>query len=99
MTVLALMTALCGMALGQRCKVVVILPVMAGVLPVAVCIGLAQGLSVWMTAMTYIAASASLQMGYLAGVCIRYALAAARLRGAHRASAMRSTPVHTGASR
>jgi hypothetical protein len=69
------------MVLGQRFRVLILVPAMAVLLPMA--IGVAtfsrQGLetTVLLTALTV----GTLQIGYLLGVCFRYSLAAARIGG------------------
>jgi hypothetical protein len=66
--ILVLITFLGGAVLGQRCKVLMLLPAIACVLPVAIGVGVAQSGNLWPTLMTVVAAIASLQIGYLAGM-------------------------------
>lgn len=93
MMILVLITFLGGAVLGQRCKVLMLLPAIACVLPVAIGVGVAQSGNLWPTLMTVVAAIASLQIGYLAGMGVRYALAVARLRELRRSSLAGSHPV------
>jgi hypothetical protein len=92
----ALMCLLAGMVLGQRFKVLVLVPAMAASLPVAIGLGISGHGGVGPVMLLAALAMASLQIGYLAGVGIRHALAAARISELQSASLRGSAPVrHT----
>jgi hypothetical protein len=78
MMMLLLISLLLGMVLGQRFKVLALLPAMAFVLLGVSSAGLAGSQGLWLTVIMAVGAIASLQIGYLAGISIRYFLAAAR---------------------
>lgn len=86
MTSLVLIAFLAGATLGQRCRVLVLLPAIAIVTPTAIGIEIVNGGSIGAIVLTTIASIASLQIGYLAGIGIRHLLAVARLRGLRIAS-------------
>lgn len=83
MTILALLT---GMVLGMRFKVLILVPAIACVLPIALGVGIVRDHAFGPATLIAVAAVASLQIGYLVGVGIRYALVAARLSGRRRAT-------------
>jgi hypothetical protein len=72
---------LIGMVLGQRFKVLVLLPALTFVLVAAVALGISRSEGFWPTAGLAAAAIATLEIGYLAGIWVRHALAAARISG------------------
>jgi hypothetical protein len=74
----ALISLLVGMVLGQRFKVLVLLPTIAVAVLVTTGTGLVHADSGWSIVMMAAATAASLQVGYLAGVTIRHMLAVAR---------------------
>jgi hypothetical protein len=80
MATLALLSFLSGTALA-RFKVLVLLPAMAGALPVALAVGIFRHPDLGSVALVSAATVACLQMGYLAGIAIRRSLAAARISG------------------
>jgi hypothetical protein len=82
-----LISLLAGMVLGQRFKVLVVVPAIAAWLLVAIGYGIASDGGPGPTMLLAALAVASLQIGYLSGVAIRYTLSAAR------ASGLRSTSV------
>jgi hypothetical protein len=75
---LLIISLLMGMVLGQRFKVLVLVPAMVFVLLVAIGEGTARAEGLWPTALLAMVAIASLQIGYLAGTGIRYLHVAAR---------------------
>lgn len=80
---IAVISLLAGMVLGQRFKVLALLPAIGLLAIVCVGSGMAQGESLSATALTAIAAIVSVQLGYLLGLSIRHLLAtmhASRLR-------------------
>jgi hypothetical protein len=86
-----LISLLTGMVLGQRFKILVLVPAFAISLPAVIGIGMSHygepGPALLLAAL----AVAGLQMGYLIGGAIRYALAA------ERASEVRSASLHDSA--
>jgi hypothetical protein len=76
---LPLISLLMGMVLGQRFKVLVLVPALAFVLVVAVGAGVARVQGLWPTALMAAGAVASLQIGYLGGTGLRHVIAAARI--------------------
>jgi len=86
MMIVALLSLLTGAVLGMRFKVLVLLPAIAAVLPIALGAGIVRDHAFGPAMLIGVAAVASLQIGYLAGVGVRHALAVARLRGLRGAS-------------
>jgi hypothetical protein len=76
--ILLLISLLLGMVLGQRFRVLVLLPAMGIILSVAIGMGLASALGLRPTALLAVGSVVSLQIGYLAGIGLRYFLAGAR---------------------
>ncbi len=75
---LVAISLLFGMVLGQRFKVAILLPAIGFALMVVICTGVARGEAVWPIVLLAAAATTTLQLGYLAGIGIRYVLVAAR---------------------
>jgi len=92
-----LISLLVGMVLGQRFKVLVLVPAIAVWLPVAIGVGIAHSEELGPTVLLAALAVASLQIGYLVGVGIRYSLAAARASGLRTASLPGSQPARRAA--
>jgi hypothetical protein len=91
MMTLGIFSLLFGMAMGQRFKVLVLLPGIAVALVVAVGAGIAQAETAGPIALLAAASIASLQIGYLAGIILRYAptaFRASRLRAGIMAGSM-----------
>jgi hypothetical protein len=93
----ALMSLLAGMVLGQRFKVLAVVPAMAVSSLVAIGFGMAHSEGLGGTVLLAALAVASLQIGYLAGVAIRYSLAAARTSGLRTASVHAPQPTRHAA--
>jgi hypothetical protein len=77
MTLVAI-SLLVGMVLGQRFKVLVLVPISAVALIIAVGVGTAQGNSLPLIAIISAAAISSLQIGYLVGISLRHLMVIAR---------------------
>jgi hypothetical protein len=77
MLMLSLICLLVGAVLGQRFKVQVLIPAMALAVPAAA--GLAHSGTFWQILGAILIPTTSLQIGYFAGVGIRYLIAAARI--------------------
>jgi hypothetical protein len=88
----ALISLLLGMVLGQRFKVLALVPVIAVWLPVATGTGIVRYGEFGPTLLLAALAVAGLQIGYLAGVAIRFSLAAERTSGLRSASLHNSAP-------
>ena len=80
MLMLTLICLLLGAVLGQRFKVQVLLPAMTLALALAVAAGLGHASTFWQIIGAVLVATTSLQIGYAAGVGIRYLVAVARTR-------------------
>ena len=78
MLMLSLICLLVGAVLGQRFKVQILIPAMA--LAVAAAAGLAHAGTFWQILGAVFVATTDLQIGYLAGVGIRYLMAVTRTR-------------------
>jgi hypothetical protein len=92
-----LISLLAGMVLGQRFKVLAVVPAIAGLSLVAIGYGIAYSEGLERTALLAALAVASLQIGYLVGVAIRYSLAATRASGLRSASIDASQPTRHAA--
>jgi hypothetical protein len=78
MMTFATISLLVGMVLGQRFKVLVLMPTIAIALILVIGVGVARADTVWWIVLMAVAAATSLQIGYLVGIGIRHALVAAR---------------------
>ena len=92
-----LVSLLAGMVLGQRFKVLAVVPAIAVSLLVAIGFGIAVSEGLGHTILLAALAVASLQIGYLAGIAIRYSLAAARTSGLRTASVHAPQPTRHAA--
>jgi len=90
MMTLALISLLAGMVLGQRFKVLILIPATALALVFATGTGIVRADTVWSIVLMATAAAASLQIGYLVGVAIRHVLVAGRASRLRAASLMDS---------
>lgn len=70
MMILPIVMLLLGMVLGQRFKVLVLVPVMAFIVLVAIGAGVARGQGFLPETLMAVAAIAGLQIGFLAGIAI-----------------------------
>jgi hypothetical protein len=89
--IVALLCMLAGMVLGQRFKVLLLVPATALLLALTAAGGALHGDAFWPTALVAVAAAASLQTGYLFGLGIRHALMGNRAASSD-ASLARSAP-------
>lgn len=92
MILLSMVSFLVGALLGQRFKVMVLMPAITIVLVLAVGTGVTLDYTAWSIVLTAAAASTSLQIGYLIGIGIHHVLMAAL--------SSRSSPLtsHTGST-
>jgi hypothetical protein len=90
----SMISFLFGAALGQRFKVLVLVPAMAIVIMIALGAGVMQAQSAWWIVLMAVSASTCLQFGYFAGIGVRQFLAAAPSTGA-----LRSAEHHHGMPR
>jgi hypothetical protein len=88
----AMISLLVGMVLGQRFKVLVLLPTIAIAVLFAIGVGIAQADTAWWIFLTAAATATSLQIGYLAGCGIRYTLVVARASRSTATSVRGSAP-------
>jgi predicted Na+-dependent transporter len=80
MMTLIILNLLAGLVLGQRFKVLVLVPAIVLALLVAIGAGIARGDGVWSTALMAGAVGMALQIGYLAGLFIGHIPALGRAR-------------------
>jgi hypothetical protein len=73
---LSLISFLFGAALGQRFKVLALVPAMAIIIMLSIGAGLTHAQKPWWIVLMAVAASTCLQFGYFAGIGIRHVLAA-----------------------
>jgi hypothetical protein len=92
MMTLAMISLLAGMVLGQRFKVLILVPALALALVLAIGSGIARADTIWSIILMGATAGTSLQIGYLAGVGIRHALVAARASRSRATSRTSSAP-------
>ena len=84
-----MLSFLFGTLLGQRFKVVVLVPAMAPVLILSVTTGITQPNAAWEIIKIATSLAVSLQCGYIAGIAIRHILAAAPAGGSSPAALRR----------
>src|ERR1700674_5438108 len=93
-----IISSLAGMVLGQRFKVLILLPAVGVAVIAATGAGIARGDQFWSIVLLAIAVTVALQMGYLIGTGIRSLLAAGRAsrryRGSIVAPAVARRPAH-----
>jgi hypothetical protein len=77
MMILSIISLLVGALLGQRFKVMVLMPATAIVLVVAIGTGVTHAHTAWSIILMAAAAATSMQIGYLIGIGIHHVLAAA----------------------
>jgi hypothetical protein len=98
MTTLILICLLLGAVLGQRFKILVLVPGMAAVLPLVAAVGIVRADPYGQIAIAVIVAAVSLQLGYLAGIALRHLMVLLRATQINassrspRASAPRAVP-------
>jgi hypothetical protein len=97
MMTLAMISLLVGMVLGQRFKVLILVPAMALALVLAVGTGVASADTVWSIVLMAAATTAGLQIGYFVGVGIRYVMVATRADGSPVTSLTGSTSTRSPA--
>ncbi len=74
MTTLTIVSFLAGAALGQRFKVMVLMPAMLIVLGISIATGIAHAQSAWAIALMVAIAATCLQIGYFVGIGVRHVL-------------------------
>jgi membrane protein DedA with SNARE-associated domain len=82
--ILSMISLLVGALLGQRFKVMVLMPATAILLVLAVGIGVTHAHTAWWIVLMAAAAATSMQIGYLIGIGVRHVLAAAWSRRSSR---------------
>jgi hypothetical protein len=88
MMTLSMISFLVGAVLGQRFKIVVLIPAFAILLAFAVGTGVAHDQTAWLIVLTATAAATCLQIGYLVGIGVHHVLTAALSK---RSSSLTST--------
>ena len=91
MILLSMVSLLVGALLGQRFKVMVLMPATPIVLILAVGTGVAHAQTAWSIVLMAAAAAISMQIGYLVGIGIHHILAAALSRSSPPTSLTAST--------
>jgi hypothetical protein len=91
-----MLSFLFGTLLGQRFKVVVLVPAMAPVLILSITAGITQPNAAWEIIKIATSMAVFLQCGYLAGIAIRYFLAAAPARGSSSLVSVEASTNHPG---
>jgi hypothetical protein len=79
MAMLALLVFLIGMMLGLRFKVLVLVPAMAGLVPIALAIAPLREHGLVSIIVVFAATAACLQVGYIAGIVISYSAGGVRV--------------------
>jgi len=74
-----MISLLVGAALGQRFKVMVLMPVIAIVLVLVVATGVSLGQTTWVIVLMAAAAATCLQIGYFVGIAIHHVVSTAAL--------------------
>jgi membrane protein DedA with SNARE-associated domain len=92
MMTLLITTLLAGMVLGQRFKVLILLPGITVVVIAAVAMGIARAEHLRLIALMAVGAAAALQVGYLLGTAIRAFLVAARAARIYRSPVAAPAP-------
>ena len=85
MSAFAVITILVGVILGQRFKVLILLPATLVASFVAIGFGLMANAEQGVVVFSIIAGAIGLQLGYLAGAVLRYVIAASRAGRLHQA--------------
>jgi len=70
---LAIISALAGIALGLRYKVMVLIPAMIFAMMFAITVGIARADHFWSMILAMVIVGTAVQLGYLAGIAIRAA--------------------------
>jgi len=96
MMTLAIITLLAGMVLGQRFKVLILLPGITVVVIAAVAIGIARAEHFGSIALMAVVAATALQVGYLIGMAIRAFLVFARASRPYRGPVAAPAPARIG---
>jgi hypothetical protein len=92
MLLLGIFTLLAGMVLGQRFRVLTLIPIGLLVLLLASGAGAALGKTLWQISLNAVVATACIQLGYLFGLGVRHVLLISRARRLRAASFESSSP-------
>ena len=90
--IFAIICLLVGMVLGQRFKVLVLVPVIVLVVTLSIAVDLMRADAFWLIALMAVLATVSLQIGYLLGTGIRSFLVCGRATPADATSLGVSSP-------
>ncbi len=94
MITLSMISFLVGAALGQRFKVLVLMPALAIVLVLAVATGVTHALTAWSMVLMVATTATCLQVGYFVGIGIRPVLEAAISRNSSSPSSVKTPARH-----
>jgi hypothetical protein len=75
---LAIITVVVGIVLGLRYKVLILVPAVMFAMLFAIMVGIARADNFWSIVLTMVVLGTAVQLGYLAGVVIRAAIASIR---------------------
>jgi hypothetical protein len=92
MLLLGIFTLLAGMVLGQRFRVLTLIPIGLLVLLLIISVGIALGETLWQIGLNGVVAVVCVQLGYLFGLGIRHLLLVSRARRLRAASFESSLP-------
>ena len=96
MITISMISFLAGVALGQRFKVMVLMPAVAIVLVLAVGGGVTHAQTFWSIFLTAVLAAVCLQIGYLSGIFVHHAHMAALSRRSSSLNSPKTTARHAG---
>jgi uncharacterized membrane protein len=88
----AIISFLVGLALAQRFKVLILIPVILLTLVFAIVAGLSGAAAGWASALTAVVTITGVQIGYLLGIALRHAMLLARAQRRRAGSLTRPLP-------
>jgi hypothetical protein len=91
MLIIMTIGVLAGTVLGLRFKALILVPTIGLALTMVAFSGLVRGESVWRLIVTMTLVAAFLQLGYMAGIVLRFAFSAVRA-GDHHSASMSTSP-------
>jgi hypothetical protein len=94
MITISMISFFAGVALGQRFKVMVLMPAIAIVLVLAVGSGVTHAQTAWSIIVTAFLAAVCLQIGYLTGIFVHHVYVAALSRRSSSLSSPKTTARH-----
>jgi hypothetical protein len=94
MITLSMISLLVGAALGQRFKVMVLVPVIAIVLVLVVATGVSLAQTAWAIVLMAVTAATCLQIGYFVGIAIHHVMSAASSQSSSPLASPKTTARH-----